>query len=190
MSEVVGAIREYTDGATVVDSSKTVGDALLLAWFTPRRVEAVHLVRDPRAVAYSWGRAKFDPSSGEPMGSFSPVASTARWLEWNAAIDHYLPTSVPTLRLRYEDLVAAPRAVLTSAGLSSAGAFQDELTVRDLRGAGAHTVAGNPDRFCSGPVEFRSDDRWLADMALTDRLGATLAALPLLRRYGYPIWPS
>jgi hypothetical protein len=51
-----------------------------------------------------------------------------------------------------------------------------------------HTVAGNPNRFRSGLVRLRRDDEWVYKMRGRDRALVMLLTLPLLARYGYPVF--
>ncbi len=50
-------------GLVIIDSSKYATDCLLLSQPPGVRVHAIHLVRDSRAVAYSWQRRKPRPGS-------------------------------------------------------------------------------------------------------------------------------
>jgi hypothetical protein len=53
-----------------------------------------------------------------------------------------------------------------------------------------HTVTGNPDRLRRGSAVIRSDDRWRAGLTGRQLAAATVAALPMLRRYDYPLMPT
>ncbi len=52
------AIQEVSGAEIVVDSSKDISSLYLLPAIAPIELHAVHLVRDSRAVAYSWQRQK------------------------------------------------------------------------------------------------------------------------------------
>jgi hypothetical protein len=188
-------IAEVTGARVIVDSSKRPCDAALLRLLPNVSPYFVHMVRDPRAVAYSWQRARaMDLRIPEMMMTrHSPSYSTTHWLAWNAgsnAIQHAYPSR--SLLLRYEDFTRSPRtwverilALVEEEG--SAPPFDDERTVRLHAN---HTVSGNPSRFTAGRITIRRDDEWVACQGTRDRFVSTALALPYLPRYGYPLWPS
>src|SRR5437588_252232 len=68
------AIDDLTAGSIIVDSSKIPSHAELL--MSARcDVSVIHLIRDPRACAYSWQRHKEDVSGQMPR--YRPLVSTA-----------------------------------------------------------------------------------------------------------------
>jgi hypothetical protein len=181
---------ELTSGCdTIVDSSKDPGYAhLLLESGAAESIEVIHLVRDPRAVAYSWTRRKVDPTSPGSQVALEPrsVALTARiWLAWNSTIErlgHQLP--VHYRFLRYEDFVSDPNAFLRRLGLGDAVTHGESApTVQNP--AVWHTVAGNPSRMRSGPIVLRADEEWREKISNDDAFTVSMITAPLLRRYGY-----
>lgn len=196
--EVLGAtyraIARHTGARVIVDSSKRPSDAAVLRLVPGVRSSFVHLVRDPRAVAFSWQRKKAqnDPAAGRRfLLRHGPAASTRHWLVWNLAAEA-LGSRIPAdrwFRLRYEDFMASPReAVQRVLGLleepPAASAFVDERSVRLSRN---HTVSGNPDRFTEGVIPLRLDDEWRAAQPGRDQRLAAAIAAPLMARYGYPL---
>ena len=74
------AIAEASGARIVVDSSKRPADAALLRSLPNVEPFFLQLVRDPRAVAYSWQRHKPSPGSrSEEMRRLSPWTSTKYW---------------------------------------------------------------------------------------------------------------
>jgi hypothetical protein len=176
------AIAEATGAEVIVDSSKFASDAALLTHMPGVRPVFVHLIRDPRAVAWSWLQPK------DYTGRRSALDSTLHWAGFNLAaeaVGRARPEA--SLHLRYEDMMRSPRAavgdVLRLMGLAAAANPVAEDNTVEL--GGNHTVTGNPNRFARGRTTIREDLRWRAAMPRRDRLVATLAALPLLGRYGY-----
>jgi hypothetical protein len=193
MARLYRAIGEVTGATLVVDSSKLPSEAALLARRTDLEAYLLHMVRDPRGVAYSWSRQTLHPDRGTFMAQHAPAKSTVNWLAWNGLAglvagkygDRYR-------RLRYEDLVADPRSrvesLLDMIGVPTAGGpFLDRHTVRLTPN---HTVSGNPGRFRVGDIEIRDDDRWRAEQPFGQRLTASALALPMAIRYRYPVWPG
>lgn len=185
------AIAQVSGARLVVDSSKFPAEAALLPEVAGVRPYLLHLVRDPRAVAFSWSRPTPHPDRpGRIMSRHSTVVSSLRWLTWNALTELTAPGYRDRrLLLRYEDFVADPRgrieALLRLAGLrTDDGPFLDERTVRLTAN---HTVSGNPSRFRSGDVRIAPDDAWRERLPGRAWLIATAVSLPLLSRYDYPV---
>ncbi|TDC92315.1 sulfotransferase [Nonomuraea deserti] len=170
----------------VVDSSKHASLACCLV-AAGVNVSIVHVVRDPRAVAHSWGRSVERPEDGRPMTRWSPARTAVHWTAQNAAIELLAARGARVIRVRYEDLVAAPVATLTrlARGLGLAAA---ELPFVDGSTAWlgpSHTASGNPMRFHVGRVELRRDDAWMSGLAGRDRRAVDALTWPLRARYGY-----
>lgn len=193
-ADLLRALAATTGARVVVDSSKRPVDAAVMAGVSDVDHYVLHLVRDPRAVAFSWGRVKERAGPGSaPMARRGPVASAERWAENNLGSE-LLRRHVPRDRwmsLRYEDFVAAPResADRVQAWLGEPGPnpVGDDGTV-EL--SGNHSVAGNPVRFTTGAVTIRADDEWRRAMPGRRQALVTALTLPLLARYGYPVSPA
>ena len=185
-TELYGAIAEAAGARVVVDSSKFPAEAALLVGSTDLDVRVLHVVRDPRATAHSWARPKaYIPAMG-------PARSTLYWTGFNAASELVAARRRDrSARVRYEDFVRDPRGVL--AGVLRLADLDVEPPV-DADGSAwlgvNHTVTGNPDRLRRGPLRIRPDDRWQAELPGGATATATAFALPLLHRYGYPLWPA
>jgi Sulfotransferase family len=195
MHRLYAAIGAVTGAELIVDSSKTPAGAAVLARISQIDSYLLHMVRDPRAVAYSWMRpkAQTDVAVRRNMQPHGAAESTLHWMAWNLLIEELARGAFAgrSRRLRYEDFVAAPHDTLRSllgftGGGCEAGPFQDEATVR-LRAN--HTVSGNPGRFRTGTIALRPDDAWRSGQRWRPRAVSTAIALPLLRRYGYPPVP-
>jgi hypothetical protein len=185
------SIAEVTGARVIVDSSKRPSDGALLRFLPGIQPFFLHMVRDPRAVAHSWRRIKDQPDrgSGATMVRHGVAASTASWVAWNLAAEAVRKTAFSrSVLVRYEDLVSDPVQTL-----QKITAFVDEptgiLPLADgaIELTGNHTVSGNPSRFKIGKVPIRRDDEWRRSQSRLDRSTATVVALPLLRRYGYPV---
>ena len=93
---------------------------------------------------------------------------------------------IPAVRLRYEDLIAAPRAALGRIG-ALAGANFDEVASRIETGGGVapgHMIAGNRLRMQSA-VTLRPDMGLRQRMTLGQELCFWSLAGPMALRYGY-----
>jgi hypothetical protein len=183
MSSGYTAIGEVTNAEIIVDSSKYPAEAAVLCGLPELDVRVLHLIRDPRATAYSWRRAK------EYIPAMGVTRSTAYWTGFNLASewigaafpDRYLP-------IRYEDFAAHPAETLASitswARLPGTPPLGDDGTASLGEN---HTVTGNPDRLRRGKVHIRPDDAWMTHLPAGEAMISTAIALPRLSRYGYPL---
>jgi hypothetical protein len=190
-ARVYRAVAAVTGDAAIIDSSKSPVYALTLR-VAGLDIDVLHLVRDSRAVAYSWtrSRAMEDTASPEYMPTFGPAWSSLTWISNNLAVDAVRGRGLRPRVLRYERLVETPARELLR-GLAGAlpvaahealasGGDDAEFTV-----GVQHTVAGNPVRMQSGPLRLRVDDAWRGAMSARDRRLVTLLTFPMLARYGY-----
>lgn len=189
------AIGQVSGCPVVVDSSKHPSLAFCLGWRSELDLRVIHVVRDSRAVAYSWTRRINRPDSPETsyMATYSPAAAAREWNIHNGAIQLLAGRGVPTLRVRYEDLVADPEAVLTSMarfagieiGQGDLGFIGFEAGQQRARLKAGHTASGNPMRFATGDVTISLDEQWRSAMPVPRRRAVTALTLPLLIQYGY-----
>jgi hypothetical protein len=184
------AIGSVTGGRVIVDASKEPAHGRAMSMVPGVDLYVVHLIRDPRAAAYSWLKKKYQPDSEtrEFMVRFSPTKSSALWDSWNASAEA-LWRDAPEryLRLRYEDFVAEPRGAFKKI-LSRVGESDSEPPLvgeREVKLGVSHTVSGNPNRFETGAVELRPDREWISRMNPRDKALVTALTFPLLKRYGY-----
>ncbi|MEZ5095759.1 MAG: sulfotransferase [Nocardioides sp.] len=199
------AVAEVSGARTVVDASKGPAHGLALglrAGSDPGDDPAydlviVNLVRDPRGVAYSWSRRAHErPQAGADGGSrgrmWSPGVSrsAAQWAALQselAAIGRL--SGIRVVRVRYEDLVAAPYGALTALlhelGDRPGPAELSHVSDHAVTLAPSHGLSGNPGRFRHGTLQLAADDAWRREMPAAERRLVTAATLPWLVRYGY-----
>ncbi|MGH8905241.1 MAG: sulfotransferase family protein [Egibacteraceae bacterium] len=195
LARFYAAIREVTGCRVIVDSSKQPTVGRLLEEIGSLEVFVIHLIRDPRASAYSWRRRKAQPDRGHfgYMRQQSPLRSGALWAIWNATAAALWRADADRYhRLRYEDFAARPKEeverILKFLGHEGEPTpFADERTVHLKT---SHSVSGNPNRLDTGTVTISADAEWLARLERRDRALVTLVTLPLLRRFGYPLSPA
>lgn len=188
------ALAEVTGAAVVVDSSKIASYALLLRRALPGQVRVAHLVRDSRGVVHSWQKEvelPDDPGRRTVMLRYGSAGAALRYDVYNA-VTHGLPLlGLPTLRLRYEDLVAEPTATLTAilrhAGRPVRPGDLDFIGADGVTLSADHTVDGNPMRFTDGPLRLRVDEAWRTAMPPARQRAVAVMTGPLLARYGYPL---
>lgn len=193
LSQVYRAVADQSGVALVVDSTKHVSDALAAALAPDVDLHLLHVVRDPRAAAYSSMKQKAHGSDehGVLLKKRSPIGNTFHWDVRNVLIERCdKPAVAPGkyMRVRYEDLMRSPRegfgAIAEWAGLAPGELpFTGDSTIRL---AESHTIMGNPNRHNVGrEVTLNTDTRWISGLADRDAWTTTLLASPLLAHYGY-----
>jgi hypothetical protein len=184
------AIAETSGSSVVVDSTKRPSLAYILRRAPGIDLRLVHIVRDPRGVAYSWSQAVELPEGTalhNRMKVRSPVLIGRRWVTVNAMI---AALGVPSVLLRYEDMVRDPRAELARVaaltadvtGVADPLAFLDGSTFTH---GGSHTVAGGRIRMKHGPITLALDEKWRREYPPALRRRVSALTWPLRLRYGY-----
>jgi hypothetical protein len=177
------AIIQVSGASLVLDSTKEPSYLFALRTIEGLDVRVVHLIRDSRAVAYSWTRSKIRPEihwEEARMMVRTPASSARRWLEDNTAVEIARLTGPRSVRLRYEDFTHDPE-----------GCVADLRSRLDLPARGddeplRHSFSGNPIRFDRTPLRITADQAWTSAMPVWDRRQVSALTAPLLLRYGYP----
>jgi hypothetical protein len=214
-ARVYRAAAEVSGASVIVDSSKHSALAYCLRW-SGLDMRVIHVVRDSRGVAYSWTKRVGRPEAGlgaaEPTGRpesrpelddrtsaaavdemtrYSPARSALLWTAHNAAFGLLGACGVPVRRVRYEALIGAPRATITSiaafAGIDVTEIDLNFLTDDRVTLGRCHSAAGNPMRFVTGEIPLRHDDAWVAALPPSHRRLVGAITAPMLGAYGYRI---
>jgi len=190
LGDLYRAIAEVTGSSVIVDSSKFPGYGRVVSSLGGVDVRVMHLVRDPRAVAYSWLRKKPQPDTDALSHMMQRRVTTVapRWIAANIATEVLFGHGgTPYARVRYEDFAAEPHETLDFA-LQRLGLEQLPVGIIEdgyARLEATHTVSGNPSRFSTGSVALRVDDEWRSALESKDSRLVTSLTFPLLARYGY-----
>ena len=192
-SRLYRTIQEVTGCKIIVDSSKRPSYAAFIKRLEDCDPSFVHLVRDPRASAYSWHTRRYASAHGNEVTRRNAFDATVRWDLLNLGSELVRKRNgTPFMRLRYEDFAARPlemvREVCDLVGEGDVQLpFLDERTVMLTTN---HTIAGNPSRFATGELIVRDTAEWRLQQDPLSRWVATAIAFPLLRRYGYAVRPA
>ncbi len=194
LERLYGGILSASRGRVIVDSSKDPVHGLILSQMPGIELHVVHLVRDPRAVAFSWKRSRRRPEihwEAQDMPRERIYTSAIRWSGQNALAELLGRSAQTYSRVRYEDFVASPAATLVDIFAPYEWIGDTPTAIEDMAVAlkPAHTVSGNPMRFKHGEVKLRIDSEWLSAMSTYDRRSVTAVTWPFLVRYGYPLRP-
>ncbi len=175
----------------LVDASKTPPYAINLLGQPGIELCFLHLVRDPRAVAWSWSRRR---ASEEATNDYLPRYSAGKCaLYWNVfnlfGLAFRKRPGVRYLCLRYEDFAQAPRASVERI-LRHFDCDPDGLRwhgPRSVEVQPQHSISGNPSRFRTGIVEIRADEEWRDSLPAARRRLVSTVCAPLLPAFGYPL---
>jgi hypothetical protein len=183
------SIKEVTGARVIVDTSKRPSNGSLLRLLPAIDEYYLMLVRDSRAVAFSRASHKVNPD-GKVMAEMPRsgiLNSVAHWSATNLAGHAVTKRSRRSLFMRYEDFVDYPeRCITTTMEWLSESPSATPFERGDTVSLGTnHTVSGNPDRFVSGAVPIKPDDRWVRYMTPRDSFIVTALTMPLLIRYGF-----
>ena|SRR5579863_6537839 len=180
MSELYRSIAAKTGAWAIVDCSKNPARAYALSRAPGVRLSVIHLIRSPHGVVESWSRAK---------KYLSQVPAWRAALSWNFVnpfIELFTSSRlVGKWTIRYEDLIAAPKAFVATIASALLGRSADCSFLQGHRATVKvqHMLAANPDIFRG------------SDLVIEQRLPshtnfvASAMTFPLALRYGY-VWPN
>ena len=181
------AIAAVSGKPVIVDSSKLATHAAILSGIPGIRLHILHLVRDVRYVAHAWANRKLDLGTGKPMRYMSPWRTTLMWLAENLFAS-MLGRRAVYLRIRYEDFVATPQAILDRI-CSAFEPLQNDRILLDKGNAISlqtiHAISGNPDRFKTGTTIIEERGVGLIKAGMLLGVLILTIGLPFLWNYGY-----
>jgi len=184
------AIHKISGCEYIIDSSKNTAHGFVLANIPQIDLFTIHLIRDSRAVAYSWRREKIRPEiywEQKLMGQRKILSSAIRWNSLHRLAQRLQLNSKQYALLKYEDLVNDPKGSLLEI-LTDLAIEQPSLDFIDGLHANlktSHTVSGNPVRFTNKEIKIEPDIEWQHAMANRHKWLVTMITWPLLSKYGY-----
>jgi hypothetical protein len=189
-------IQAVSGAEIIVDSSKDISSLYLLPQIAPIELHVVHLIRDSRAVAYSWQRQKVRteiPTQQTYMQTYAPHQIALEWTYRNFFAELARGFAQSYTRLRYEDFIESPRPtlekILHQVGIAAPNLdfIQGNKVRMDVVN---HTISGNPIRFHQGEVTLKLDHEWQNKMVQSQKRLVTCISAPLLLRNRYPLFPK
>jgi|SRR5215211_2774507 len=196
LEKLYRAVQSVSRSRVIVDTSGSPAYGQVLQDVPGIDLYVLHLVRDPRAVAYSWAFRRKPKMAGwdlnDIMTPHGPVESSLVWLGGNFAVERFWGREPERyMLLRYEDFVQSPlssvKNILRFLGDETEPPFVNE---REVSLTVSHTFSGNPDRFQIGPIKIEPDEGWKREMGGGYRTSVTAITWPGLLRYGYPLRPQ
>ena len=185
-------IQKHSGADVIVDTSKFPSHAFLLSLLPDIEVHLIHLVRDPRAVAYSWAkRVKEVPDNRHlRMTKIGILRSCIIWSIWNYILSRSLRDRMSSYRLvRYEDFTANPEAVVREivSGLSKFQVAPTFSGTDTISLTPSHSISGNPARHKTGTVSIEDKKEWKSRISPREKLLVTLLCRWGINAFGYPV---
>lgn len=190
MVRLYRAITKVTGARVIVDSSKEPADAALLRLLPGISPYFVQIVRDPRGTVYSSLRREAPDRRMQGTHCRRSAYISSSWVLGNLARSavRRAHASDRALLLRYEDFIADPHGTLdTISEMVGERTSKEFIANQTATLRPTHTVAGNDNRFRTGPVRLQQDTEWMTRLHPVDRTTVAILTYPLLLRYGYPL---
>lgn len=185
---VYRSVARMAEADVVVDASKDIGGALALRSY-PGDAVLVHLVRDPRAVAYSGLRRPYG-GRAERAGKTAAARLALHWLRVNTEIA-LLKRSWPAQRrltIRYEDFAANPGATVRRLSTLVAPSVVGGVITTDthIGDASNHMISAGRARTAAPGERIELDERWRRLPRSEQQVIRAICGIPA-RRWGYDI---
>lgn len=186
------AICEIANAECIVDSGKEVTFGCMMARLSNTNFGTIHLVRDPRGVAFSWQKQVRSDSEPGYMPRSPAIRTAARWMSCNFFVQFSLRRLSSTYyRVRYEDLVAYPRDIAyeisrATSNPSTSNGWADHRVHHTNE---HHLVGSNPGvrRHLGRDLRLTLDDEWRTQLPRGQRWLVTAICGGLMTAYDYPL---
>jgi hypothetical protein len=114
------------------------------------------------------------------------MLTAVAWNLKNAFISSAMAKRDDSIVLRYEDFMATPSEALGRVvNFVEPAHSPPPIRGGQLEIGTQHTLAGNPVKFRTGPVQMRLDDEWQSMMDQRHRILVTGLTWPMIAAYGY-----
>ena len=189
LGKLYAAVSKISGEEIIVDTSKLPVYGYLLRFVPGIDLHTVHLVRDPRAVAFSWRRKKLleNAGGGIYIDRHSLLKSGLQWSLMNHLSEKLLAQHGRYTRIKYENFVLGPETELS--GLLKMMEINTGLLPiengNEVKMGVHHTVSGNPSRFETGKIKLKLDDEWKTSMKPWQKMLVSILTFPVVKRYGY-----
>lgn len=181
MQTVLRVIAGVTGCTVIVDSSKRPTALTVFGLIPEVDLTPIHLVRDPRGVAFNESRERQWPGVKAHLAP-PPRGALHSALSWVATsvLCHLVGSRFPGYRLlRYERLTTQPRGTMAAVSHGLGLAPPPFVAADAVQLAPSHVVNGNPSRFESRLRKISPDERWRTQMPLAERLSVGALTAPV-----------
>jgi hypothetical protein len=183
VGSVYRAVDMAYDGTIIVDSSKDPTFAYVVETTPGINAAYVSMIRDSRAVVYSWKRKKLRPEvhwTTDEMPRPSTFTVSLDWVYRILAVG-WLMTGrrEQYLSLRYEVFARGPDDTMRKLARLLTGAGM-RVRPSDPEADNYHSVSGNPVRFSATAMDIQPDEEWRSKLARGDRYLTSVLTGPML----------
>ncbi len=160
------------DARVIIDSGKSPFHAALMSESSEVDFRTVHLIRDPRAVAFSRMRRKINKNTTTGISSLmvrqSSTRIALRWSWQNFLMSRLQCKTLKGVQSSYETLAESPeveiRRILTELNLSCNHTALDSLSAGAFTKQPGIAFSGNSSRFDFEQNAIRIDDIWKKEL--------------------------
>jgi hypothetical protein len=186
------AIREIANAECIIDSGKEVTFGSMMARLSNINFSTIHLVRDPRGVAFSWQKQVRSDSEPGYMPRRPAIRTAVRWMSCNICVQLSLRRlSSAYSRVRYEDLAAYPDDIAHKISRATSNpARSNGWADHRIQYANEHHLVGsNPGvrRQLGRDLRLTLDDEWRTRLPRGQRWLVTAVCGGLMAAYDYPL---
>lgn len=192
LSRLYRAVADVAGADVVVDSSRRPSLAYALAGAPGIAVRLVHVLRDPRGVAYSLSQPGPPRAGRAGRGQRRSAQFTARqWITINTMVAALARLGTPRVTLRYEDLVREPRTELRRVAELTADVTGRTEPLEFVQGqeltpvVAAHAAKRGQAHAHDGPIALALDEKWRQEYSPARQRVVAAITWPLRRAYGY-----
>ncbi|MEZ4670230.1 MAG: sulfotransferase [Anaerolineae bacterium] len=194
-TNIIDSVMDISGATCIIDSSKSGQHSLRRALMLKRlgyRTSMLHMIRDPRAVA--WSKLRRDMGKGRLKGNAAIFGSaTYAAMHWNLTnsmtnIYYARQNEVPYFRTRYRDFVDDPAGKLREMEriFNIELKRSIEIVENDETIDSGHLASGNEIRL-QAPLKVRKlPPDWKTSLPKAAKI-ALLSSYPVARYYGYRI---
>lgn len=189
VEQLYSGIQSVSGCKVLVDTSGSPAHGYILSTLPEIDLYVLHVVRDPRAVAYSHLRkVAYDiGSDSELMEQRRPMYIALGWAAWNTEIEQLWGRGPHYMFKRYEDFIQSPRETVRSVVEFCGEPAVDLpfLSENEVSLHPNHILSGNPSRFKTGSVKLALDNEWETGMRPSSKALVTALTAPSMHHYGY-----
>lgn len=193
LGKLYRAIAETTGCEVIVDTSKFPSYAYLLGHCPDIELYTTHLVRDPRAVAYSWWSRSEKMTALETgkvrnVHKHHPLTSSMLWNTWNHLLKkQWQRESLPYHLVNYENFMHEPEPTVRRIAdfVGHIPAEMPFVKSHEVCIDPCHSASGNPNRFRQGNLVLRTDNEWETKMSYPMRAMVSAATVFNRPAFGY-----
>ena len=186
------SIAEVTGCKVIVDTTKSPLWGYLLSFMDNLDIYTIHLIRDPRGIAYSRQKKTVQPDKEKTiyMEKFNSFDSSLKWNVRNLLSENLWKKNKDNyMMVKYEDFAKKPKMIINTIldFMSESNTSTPFVSSNEVELSVNHSAWGNPGRFKTGRIELKADEEWKNKLNRLDKLISTVCTFPLLSKYGYKI---